>query len=552
MAEPEITDINELSDESVQQAEDFLTDFLQAQFPSLDLTEGRVLRNLLIRPAAIFHALNQDNFDKLRRSQSIVAIEEDPTLSDPSYVDAVLSNYRITRNPGSTASGYVTIVIQNLATTPIAENTIFTAVGLSFKTEIAYVGVTTSAAVVSESQRLIARRTDGLYAFTVPVAATAVGDEYLIRRGTRFTISPVPAGFVDASAESDFTGGTDSETNEDLVARFKLALSPQVFSGRVHIESLLKETVAAIEAVSIVGFGDAEMLRDRHNIFEIATGGKADLYVRTRSLPESQTLVKEAILANKALGVWQFTLTRDDAPGFYLVERVLPENASADQGTYEITAETRGLDLSQSENEFVPDVDNLLEGAYSRYQTAVVQFIDTDTLTDGLTENVSTQDYRVDVLLMLDVAILQDLSVDRGNRNPNADYLVRAPVPAFTAISMTVQYTSGIPEPNADAIKQAVADRVNALGFNMGKLPASIVHDAVHDVIGRDRTLVVSPIDMAASIRKPTGEYLELRDANELVIPDLPADGVTSRTTVFYLPVTAVDVALARVSVLPV
>ena len=552
MADPSITSIDALDETTVQEAEDFLVAFLKGQYPSMDLTEGRVLRNLLIRPAAIFHALNQENFDVLRRSQSIIAIEADPALADPSYVDAVLSNYRITRDEGEKSTGQVTIVIQNLATTPISENTIFTASGLAFVTNAAYVGVTSQEAIVNDTQRLIALRTDGLYAFTVPVTASDVGEQYAIKRNTRFTVNPAPAGIVDAYAESDFTGGRDAETNADLVARFKLELSPKVFSGRTHIESLFRDTVQDFKAVSIIGFGDAEMLRDRHNIFEMSTGGKADIYSRTRSLPESASMVKEAVLVDKAQGIWQFGIARDDAPGFYLVERVLPENAAENQGSYEITEEVRSLDLTQVENEFVPDVDSLIEGAYSRYQAATVKFKDTDTDTSGLVENESVKNYRVDTLRMPEISTLQDLSIDRGSRNPNADYLVRAPIPAFTAISLTVQYKSGTEEPDVVAIRQSVADRVNALSFTLGRLPASIVHDAIHDVISRTGTLVVSPIDMAASIRKPAGTYLELRDANELVIPDLPEEGVTSRTTVFYLPVESVDVTIERVSVLPV
>lgn len=547
-----IEDIEALDPALVTQSEEFLTTFLKEQYPSMDLTEGRVLRNLLLRPAAIFHALNQENFDRLRRSMSMQAIEEDPTLADDDTVDAVMSNYRITRDAGAKASGQVTIVISNLATTPVSQGTVFTANDLEFITANAYVGVTTQAAVIGSSQRLIVRRNDGLYSFTVPVEAAVAGANYMIRRNTRFQVSPEPVGLVDVMATEDFTGGRDAETNADLVERFKLELSPKVFSGRVHIESLLQAAVTDLKATSVVGFGDAEMLRDRHNLFALSTGGKADIYARTAILPESKTVDKTAVLVDAAAKTWQFSIDRDEAPGFYLVEKILPSGAAPDQGSYEIVEEVRWLNLTQVEYEFVPDIDNLIEGAYSRYQTAVVKFTDPDTDTTGLVENESTKVYRVDILAMPNLVTLQDLAIDRGSRNPNADYLVRAPVPAFCAISMTVKYHEDLEAPEAAAIAQAVADRVNAINFKLGCLPASVVHDAVHDVIGKTGTLVVSPLDMAASIRKPAGGFISLRSNNELTVPNLPDEGVTNRTVVFYLPVSAVDVAIEKVTALPI
>ena len=102
MAEPTI---NDLSEDLVQQNEAFLVQFLQDQYPSLDLTEGRVLRNLLIRPAAIFHTLNDTNIDQLRQSMSLQAIEANPAIATEEIVDAVLSNYRVGRDEGAPAAG---------------------------------------------------------------------------------------------------------------------------------------------------------------------------------------------------------------------------------------------------------------------------------------------------------------------------------------------------------------------------------------------------------------------------------------------------------------
>jgi hypothetical protein len=545
------TTLDNLDDAAVAQAEDFLADFIKSEYPSLDLSEGRVLRDLLIRPAALFHVLNQTDIDRLRQSMSMKAVEADPTLADDEIVDGILSNYRITRAPGVKSTGLVTLIIANLLTTSVPQDTLFTSGSLVYVTAQSFVGVTSIEAVVTEQQRLIVARADGTFSFTVPVEAQTAGSGS-VRRNTRFTVSPAPPGMIDAVAAQDFTEGTATQTNAELVALFKQALSPKTFAGRIHIEGLLREEVPAITDLSIIGFGDAEMLRDRHNLFELSTGGKADLYVRTQVLPESRTLAKDAVLIDAELKRWQFSIGRDDAPGFYVVQAVLPENSPTDQESLELIFETRGLDLSVRTNEFVPDVANIVEGAYSRYQTAVVQFTDPDFDVTGLIVNESTRKVDVHVMVLPNVDTLQDLSVDRATRNPSADYLVRAPVPAFLALNVKVQYRDGTPAPDTSALKTEIAARVNAARFNMGRISASIVHDAVHNVAGSQDVLGVSPLDFFCQIRKPSGETITLRSPNGIVMPDLPAEGVTSRTTAFFLGEESVDIELEKVPSRPV
>jgi len=190
------TTINDLSPADIVQAEQFLTTWIQEEYPSMDLSEGRVLRDLLIRPAALFHVLNATDMDNLRRSMSLKAIEEDPTLADDDIVDGILSNYRVTRDAGAKSSGYVSIIISSLRTTTVPAGTVFTSGTLTFVTTSPYIGVTTSAAVVTAQEKLITARTDGTYVFTIPAEASAIGADYNIRMGTRFTVSPSPAGLA--------------------------------------------------------------------------------------------------------------------------------------------------------------------------------------------------------------------------------------------------------------------------------------------------------------------------------------------------------------------
>lgn len=530
------TAVTDLDPAAVTQNEELLAAWLAAEYPSLDLSAGRVLRDLLIRPAALLHTLNQTDVANVMKSQSLSAIKLDPASADTAVVDAVFSNYQVSRKSGTNAAGQLTIVVSAALTTAIGQAAVFSANGYEFQPTASFVGVTASSAVISTSQRLITRRADGTYAFVIDVQATAEGPVG-IRRNTRFTVNQPISGLVDVFATADFTDGVAPETNAEMVAAFERGISPPVFSGRIQIDALLHETMPDLVTTSIVGYGDAEMLRDRNNLFGIG-GGKADLYVRTALLPSMTTLTKEATLISAAGKTWQFSIAKDDAPGFYEVESVLPENSSA-SGSLEITAETRGVNLTAT-NEFVPDIYSMLDGAYTRYQTAVVQVYDPDTSTTGMTEGVTKRNFTVLVSCLPGLATLQSLASNRNNRSPNSDYLVRAPVPAIVTMDLTLEYAADVPD--VGAIQTALAKAVNSLGIT-DRIPAALIHDTIRTAAGPD-VIAVSPVDMFMRLRKPLGGYVQDRSANALTIPTLPGEGVSPRTTAFFLYPDSVSITL--------
>ena len=539
--------INDVDPDQAALAEAFLVDWLKVNYPSLDLSEGRVLRDILIRPAALFYALNQENLKVMTNSMSIAAIEGEVEPVDDAIVALTVSNFKLTRVQGAVATGQVVIVIPRLRTTSVPVNTTFTVGELTFVTANSFVGVTTPDAVLdSTSQRLITERTDGTYSFIIDVSATAEGAGYTLRRNTTFeSVSPAIPNMIIAYAAEDFTTGRDAESNTDLIARFQQQISPAVYSGRTHISSELLAINANIRMLSIIGYGDEEMLRDRHNIFAVSHGGKADIYVRTREYPQTVAVLKPAVLVDADTHLFQIALGRDDAPGFYTVEAVLPEGAPQDQGSLEITEVVKGLDLTSTSGEFVPEINNITEGAYSRYQTAVIKFV--DPTNDG----TGSLSYNIWVNMMPDLVMLQNDSVNRANRNPQADYLVRAPIPAYASVSLKVQYTNS-EAPDTDKIKQAVCDTVNALNFAIGQLPASIVFDAVYTVVDKRYAVVVSPIDIYCRIHTPDGRILSVRSPNGITVPNDPEYCVTSRTTLFFLTPANVDVVVEKVQTLPV
>ena len=71
-----------------------------------------------------------------------------------------------------------------------------------------------------------------------------------------------------------------------------------------------------------------------------------------------------------------------------MVDRVGPVLGPQDDAGYEVIADDRGIDLDYPG--FVPDIIAAIEAVYSRYQTATIRFLDTDTPVTDLVENEAT------------------------------------------------------------------------------------------------------------------------------------------------------------------
>jgi hypothetical protein len=147
---------------------------------------------------------------------------------------------------------------------------------------------------------------------------------------------------------------------------------------------------------------------------------------------------------------------------------------------------------------------------------------------------------------MNDVAEIQTLLGSRGSRNYAGDVLVKAAIPCFVSIAFTVQGKAGEPLPDANAIRTALSNYVNTLGF-CGRLHASALSDIIHNFItGR---VAVSAVDMFGQIRRPDGTVRNLRSSEVLVIPDEADRMVTARTVVFVLETADIKISAETVNI---
>lgn len=547
--------ISDLDTTDVAQAELILVEFLQTEYPSLDLSKGTVLRDTVIRPAALSYALNAENMDRLRRSFSLQQIVSDPTLANDDIVDGVLSNLLITRDDGDYASGQLRIIISELVTTSIDNDALFYANGITYRPTRGFVGVTSSSNVVNLGSRLISSRSDGNYEFIIDVQSVSASTAANASEGTRFTVSTTINRLIDVVAAGDFSGGRAPEDNASLASRAQAGLSPKVLSGRSHIEALLREQLTDLSAVSIIGYGDVEMQRDQHNLFRISHGGKVNIYARTAATPIREVVEATATMIDtssdqKLLSV---AMDRDTMAGVYDVlaiyrEGEVPFQLSSESepsfaDSLEITSKVWSFNVTSSDGEFVPDITSLQEAAFTRYRTMSLRFKDPES-TLGLNE---TGTYQIYLLKMPNIAEAQDIINSRSVRSPGSDHLVCAPIPAICSVGIVVN-ARDTGDIDADAIKVAVANRINDLGFTIGYLPAAVIIDAAQGQLPSDATLDL-PLSMQGTIYLPNDTTVVVTATDELRIPSTVADNVvSSRTVAWFLRVSDIDVSVKDLS----
>jgi hypothetical protein len=544
----ELTNLADLSTTDVEQNITLLKSYLEVEYPSMDLQPGGVLYSLLLRPAALFHTLNQSNMTRLRQANSLLAINQDPTLADESLVDAVLSNYSITRNQGGYAIGRINLIFSTNDFVAVPSSKIFTANGVEFLPVNPVYGV--SAISTNTYSVLFTAQSDGTYVLPVTVKAATTGTSGNLAKGTRLTeVETGLLNLIDIVVASDFDGGEDTESNAELMSKISNGITTPSLGSRNAIKALIQNNFSSVTDISVVGAGDIEMLRDGHSTLGIKTLGKVDLYVRTRAKPITVTITKAATLTNPGTKTFSMAFTRNEYPGLYSIESILPAGSTL-TGTLEVTSTTRGIDSSLVDGtDFVPAMADD-EGTFTRYQSLTVIFNDNYTDTSGMTTG-DTADFNVTLTYMPDIDLVNDWLQHRSRRAPGGDYLVKAPIPCFVGVGLKITVGPGDEEPDTELIKAAVIDAVNSTTFADGQLDSSVIINAAQSLLSR-RSRVDTPIDLRGRVIKPDGNTYWVFDPYKLVIPTIADEMVSSRTVAFFLDTSNIIVETVPSDALPV
>jgi hypothetical protein len=282
----------EINPTDVASAATFLENLLAQNVPNGRFTQGTALRDLTVNALAyVFAQIRKDNED-VRSLQSLLTAPNLNTGGDPdrdkavsNAVDAILSNWFITRKAGSFARGLVNIYVTKYQDYLLPANTRFLYSGnLAYYPDV----VNTNSTVVisaTDLQPVISSTTGAVdgYFFTQRLVAARTGVEYNVNpalwiSGKQF--SPFATRVINTEA---FAGGKTRESSTEMISRANNAISVRNLINVRSIDAVLREKFSTINYLQVIGYGDPEMQRDKAvetaSGIDLHIGGHTDIYV---------------------------------------------------------------------------------------------------------------------------------------------------------------------------------------------------------------------------------------------------------------------------------
>ena len=229
--------------------DEYLLSVLSEEYPSLELQEGDVIVDLLIKPLRLILEPIKTELALLKKRQS-TAYTDSLTLED---AEDLAANFFVTRKRGSRARGVVRILLTQPTFLTISDQVRFsTADGLRFyPLRQEFINAETTAL----------QQIGDLYYVDIGVIAELEGEEYNIPASS-ITITEGIPNFVNATNPFAFEQGSHSETKSELLSRTEESLTERSLTSRKGITARIHDEFDEIRSVSIVGYGDPEMERD--------------------------------------------------------------------------------------------------------------------------------------------------------------------------------------------------------------------------------------------------------------------------------------------------
>lgn len=499
-------------------AELVVLEHLRNSYPDLDLRRGTVLREHLVRPAAQLQALNDARAAEKTAAVTLTDLMN-TTNPDTAVINALLSNFNLTYNNGTAATGYLKLYFSTPDSVVIPANTRFTtADGLGFTVAAAYLVSETGgdAALLSSG--------DGRYYTIVAAVSEGVGARYNISRSTGLIGDETLTGFVSAFASTSFSGGSDAESVATAIARIKPALAHRSLSNHVSTLGLLRDKFGdVIRDVSLQGFAAPAQWRNRANLLGIGIGGYVDAYIRTFTAAPVVVLAKTG--TRQEDGTYRIELSEREAPGFYMVRSI-----TDDDGT-ENVIDNPAVSYKYSEQRAAAattlhSVPSAKLAEYSVFQTAVISVA-------GVSSTNATRLFKLELYCAPYLADIQSYVDSTLVKDEGVDFLVKSPLMCLVSLKL-VGERSPDSTVTSSQLATIVASYINSLGFTRTLFLSELVHLICSSGIA---SVSMRPGDISIEGRiRGAGDiwYLLTGDTLlDLANIDGSTDLVTDRTTVF-------------------
>ena len=277
-----------ISQTDIRDAEAFLAAFMSESVPQASFAPGSAVRDFLVTGFAYLYSFLRGEISKVDARRSLKRIQAEFTDADDvsQFVDELLSNWFLTRKDGSLAHVVARFHFTQRKTAVIPKSARFWRTNnLAFA-----VDSETNPYLIPASSMLPTYDGRGNlldYIVEVPLIALRTGAGYNVAPGTfarieAGTVLPFLS-YVENTEKG--SSGSPVEPSADLMVRAQNAITVRNLINSRSCDAVLREEFPEIMGTFSVGFGDAEMVRDRVTApwahIEMHTGGHYDTYFET-------------------------------------------------------------------------------------------------------------------------------------------------------------------------------------------------------------------------------------------------------------------------------
>lgn len=527
-----VVELGSLNTDTLQEYEQLFIAYFEALYPTFNWSTGSFLYEMVIRPQAILAASQEQDLETLRDNLSL-SLASQQASPDEELVGNLASNFRLSATTGSPGSGELAVYTSQTLNVYIRSGAVFTFGDLSVTTTKTYIGVLDTSvyenSADTEYRELV--QVGDEYVFLVPVQ-TATNTSASLSEGTVVQMMNKPTQVSRVVVASAVSGGADNETTSGLVEKAESGVTARIPSGNTHLATLLAaESGVNILSQKSFGIRDPECLRDRNNIFGISMGGRVDAYCRTSQLPATYQVTKTATRVSG--NTWTVDLNASECRGFYYIEKITNSSVAEEVTNQdEITMSFR----YEAPPAGGPEVFSDVTARYSSYQAVTLTFTFPIITSD-------TASFTFYLRAMPNLATLQAFVNRPDVRNEAQDVLIKAPVPCFIGVSLTVLKPAGNTSTTASQVQAAIASAINALAIGDGFVSASTVVQAVEALSADLETDF--PVVFDSSTYLPDGTRHMMRSCTGKISAYEDEDqGVTARNTVFFCLTGDVNITL--------
>lgn len=529
-----MVDFDNIPDEDFLIARGVVSSSLKNLYPDFDFGRGSAFDDLIISPQAKLRVLTDLNQQDYYKSFTLEGLTESDS---DSLIDLILSRYFVKRVPGGKARGIIQLVFNKTSTINIRRGAVFTVGNLEFTAEISKRVFSSENLVSAAGDDFFRPISENLWYVNLPVIAAEEGERYNIPGRTSLTSRISFSGLVSIRALTTFSGGTNRESNAQLLARLPMKYSAVTSGSAEGIISLVREAYPPLE-VSVVGKGNSALIRDSRNPLGLSSGGFTDVYIR----PGIQAPIEEAILEAEVISPvtneMQLTLRAEEYPGLQQIISISHPDKEQDLEITNIEAFPSPPQFNYESSLRTP-----IDSYGSHRHNIRVRFRDNVRNTSSL--NIGDlKTYRVRLLGSSTVKDVQSLLSSPQHLNPGTNILVKLGIPVLTSFSIKIKRFKGDPYVNKESVRSSVLDALSTYGINTSELDSSIVKHAVNATLGTKSFLDTDRFSMVGTVYLPDNSSYTVSSKEKLVVQDNTSLGVTRDTVVFYTGLGSISVEI--------